>query len=338
MIEIKPVTPNEWDRFVDRRTEALPFHTSAWLNLLSRIYMLEWDRLGAWQESTLVGIIPLMYRKLGPFRLCGSPLMKSIASTPYMAPLSDPEMQAPIIEALYPFLLSRRVDHIEIAFPGMIAGTERLASLGYTLQVCHKVILELNDHTIDQLWSGLDDACRRAIRKAVSSGVRIIECHDASFIDEFYCMAQEVYCKAGREPHISKSFYEQLWDNLANTGMVRIYLAAQGDNVLAGGIFITYKGTVYYLSGVSYDIGLALRPNNLLQWRLIEWATENQYKFYDLGGSVIPGITRFKLSFGGQLVPFLRIYRANSWIAHIGRKGYQLTIPLWRRLEAMYHS
>ncbi len=337
-IELTPLGIAEWDKFIDGRPEALPYHTSAWLNFLSRVYKLEWEGLGAWVGSSLVGVVPLVKRRLGPFRLCGSPLMLTIASTPYLAPLADPEWQIPILEAFHLIQRSTRIDYMEFAFPGMLAELQSLASLGYTLEMCQKVVLELQDRTAEQLWSSLDEACRRAIRKAEANAVNVVECQDAGFIDEYYQMAREVYRTVGREPHLSKSFYAQLWNTFANSGMLKVYLALYKDRILAGGIFLAYKSTVHYLSGVSYDNSQPLRANNLIQWHLIQWAAENKYANYDLGGAVVAGITRFKLSFGGRLVPFLRIYRANSRIARFGRWGYQLTIPLWRRLIALYRS
>jgi CelD/BcsL family acetyltransferase involved in cellulose biosynthesis len=333
-VRLAPVTPAAWDAFVYRHPAALLFHTSDWLRLLRRVYGSEFHQLGAWSGHRLVGLLPLLTRKLGPFRLAGSPLMQTIASTPFMGPLTAPEWIAPTLIALESVLSCWRIDHIEIAFPALLADLTLPKRLGYSIETCQTVVMDLRGRTVDQLWQGLSSACRRAIRKAERHRVKIIEMDNRGFLDEYYRMCEEVYTGSGRPPHLSKAFYVAAWDALASRGKMHVRMALHRGEILAGAVFLSYRETAYYLSGASHDRGLELRPNNLIQWHFIEQALAKGYRWYDMGGAVVQGITRFKLSFGGQLWPYTRLYRANSALARAGRAVYRRVIPLWRRLLA----
>jgi hypothetical protein len=335
-VDLKPVTRTVWDGFVAGCPDALLFHTSDWLELLAQAYDVQWHPLGVWSGDQLLGTFPLLTRKLGPFRLAGSPLMQAIASTPFMGPLVTPAQVPPTLMALDNILHGWKVDHVEIAFPALLEDAAAAVELGYSTEVCRAVVIHLAGRTLDQVWHSLSGSCRRAVRKAESSGVEVVTARDKGFLDEYYCMCEEVYRGSGRRPHLAKEFYAAAWDALAGQGKIQVLLAMHAGKAIAGGVFLLYQDTVYYMSGASHDRGLELRPNNLIQWRFIEWAAAQGYRVYDMGGAVVPGITRFKLSFGGQFYPYTRLYRANSMRARLGRMAYQKLIPLRRRLQAWH--
>ena len=260
--------------------------------------------------------------------------MQVIASTPFMGPLVKPAHLPLTLQALDKVLRDWKVDHIEIAFPTLLDDIAPELRLGYSVEACKALVVHLAGRTADQIWHSLSSSCRRAVRKAEAARVEVVEAQDMHFLDEYYEMCKQVYRGSGRPPHLSKKFYAAAWQTLAWRGRIKALLAVHADEVLAGGIFLLYSKTAYYLSGASHPQSRQLRPNNLLQWRFIEWAAGQGYGLYDMGGAVVPGITRFKLSFGGEFLPYTRVYRANSALARLGRVVYRHAIPLWRRLLA----
>lgn len=335
-LDLQPVARDVWDAFVHDNRDALLFHTWDWAELLVGVYGLDWHPLGVWSRGNLVGLFPIFARKLGLFHLAGSPIMQVIASTPFLGPLISSDQIPATLRALEPLLSSWRVDHIEIALPQLLEDVKVIEDLGYSTEICQSVVVHLEGRSQEEVWSGLSSACRRAVRKARASGVQTVAPRDEGFLDEYYAMCQEVYRGSGRPPHLSQEFYVSAWRALADQGTIKALLAVQGGRVLAGGIFLLHDGIAYYLSGASYDDGLPLRPNNLIQWSFMEGLIAGGYRYYDMGGAVVPGITRFKLSFGGELVPYTRLYRACSLGARVGRKAYARLIPLWRRLQARW--
>jgi hypothetical protein len=308
------------------------FHTSAWLDFVAGYYNFEQCRLGVFGGQELIGLFPILTRKLGPFRLAGSPLAALTASTPYLGPLVSPETLVETIHALDAWMCDQRIDHLEIGFPVHL-DARLFRSIGYQIESCDHVGLQLRGCTLSQLWNGLTPACRRAVRKAETNQVVVRDAESPGFLNDYAVMCQEVYRGAGRPPHLSADFYMALWDSVRPTGMLKVLLAEREGKLLAGGFFLTYGLSAYYLSGASYDWGQTFRPNNLIQWRFIEWLMGQGYEYYDLGGTTVAGITRFKLGFGARLAPFTRMNRANSSLSWLGRKMYQGLVPVWRKLQ-----
>lgn len=335
-LELKPLGRSEWDEFISAHPDATLFHTSAWLDLCASVYNLRWAALGVWSESQLNGVFPLQERRLGPFQLGGSPLMQVIASTPFLGPLISPEQIPEFLLALNHFLQVKKIDHIELSFPYLLSQIDEAVKLGYSPETCQAVVLELQSQTCEQLWIKLSSSCRRAVRKTIKNAVEIVQAQDGDFIDEYYTMCQEVYRNAGRKPHLSKEFYRAAWTHLYPEGKIVAFLAVNQGEILAGGIFLIYRDQAYYLSGASYDHGLSFRPNNLIQWRFIEWARKHGIHTYDMGGAAVPGITRFKLSFGGSLQAYTRIHKSRTLPARLGRSVYQILLPYIRKLQARW--
>ncbi len=335
-LHLAPVSRAEWEGFLLESAGSFLYHSWEWLEFLRSEYAFDWHPLGIWCDDTLVGLFPVMARRLGPFRLAGSPLMQVIASTPFLGPVTAPGQFQDIGLALEGFLHHYRFAHFEISLPYRLSETERdwAQKQGYTPETCEAVFLNLKGQGSLQLWEGLSTSCRRAIRKARAYGVDIIHPQADTFLETYSVMCQEVYRGSGRLPHLSASFYSHLLETFKNKNWVYCLLATYQGQIIAGAIFLLHRQYACYLSGASFDQWQFLRPNNLLQWHFIEWAASQGYETYDMGGIAHPGITRFKLSFGGQIISYTRLHRANRLVARLGRQIYQSALPLWRNFQA----
>lgn len=333
-VELQSVTHTCWDDLVATMPQASLYHTRAWLDLLTHVYGVTWQPLGIWRQGELIGLFPLLTRQLGPFSLAGSPLMQVIGSTPQLGPAVDALYLPAVLAALDQVLFDGQIDHIEMALPFHMADVTPARRLGYQIETEQTVVIPLAGRTTAQLWRGLASAARRAVHKAEASGLTVVEAQTNSGLDTYYQMCEEVYRTAGRPPHLSATFYQAAWQALAAQGKLKLWFVMHHQAIVAGAIFLIHRDTAIYLSGASYDQWLPLRPNNLVQWQFMCWALEHNYRSYDLGGVAVPGITRFKLSLGGQCISYTRLYRANSMLAYVGRAAYQHLIPLWRRWQS----
>jgi len=332
-LSLHPLTHQQWDSFVDGHPHALIFHRSIWLDLLQKIYDLSWVPLGIWAGDQLVGVLPLQLRQLGPFHLAGAPLMRVIASTPHMGPLCAPEHVPATLAALQEWLSRHHVSHIEVAFPNVVATRSAVEQMRYTVEICQAARIDLRGRTCDDLWRTLSSPCRTAIRKGEREITEVVPVTGPEIIPAYYRLCEEVYATANRTPHLTASFYLQIWAALGDTDMLKMFVALHQGELIAGIALLAYKGFVCYLSGASRQNREHLRPNNLLQWRALQWAVQSGYAWYDMGGVSIPGIARFKLSFGAEIHNYTRIHRSSSRLARLARTAYAITIPWWRKTQ-----
>jgi lipid II:glycine glycyltransferase (peptidoglycan interpeptide bridge formation enzyme) len=172
----------------------------------------------------------------------------------------------------------------------------------------------------EELWMGLDGKARNMIRKAIKNNVHVVE-GDESLVGEYYQMVIATFTRSQIKPQ-PESYYHRVIQDLGPKGMARLLLANHNNKFIAGAIFLFYKDTAYYWHGASYRDHLSVAPNELIQWELIKWARQNGYKNYDLvriEPDRLPGIARFKISFGGKTVPCYHLQK--------GTRRY-----LWMRL------
>jgi lipid II:glycine glycyltransferase (peptidoglycan interpeptide bridge formation enzyme) len=103
--------------------------------------------------------------------------------------------------------------------------------------------------------------------------------------------------------------FEAIWNNY-NPELSKVFLANwKGRSV--SGVFVVVQGkTVYALNAGSLVEGWEVRPNDIMHWKVMEWACANGYLKYNLGGVSEPppaerssswGIWRWKREWNGNL-------------------------------------
>jgi lipid II:glycine glycyltransferase (peptidoglycan interpeptide bridge formation enzyme) len=123
---------------------------------------------------------------------------------------------------------------------------------------------------------------------------------------------------------ISRQFYTHVF-NTFQPKNAKVLFAEYKGQLIAGAVFLLYKDSLYYWDGVSYSYGELRRfsSNNLIIWELIEWASKNGFKIFDMVGAQVPGIAKFKASFGGDLVAYPYLHRSTSLFSSVGRALYK---------------
>jgi len=139
--------------------------------------------------------------------------------------------------------------------------------------------------TEDKLFANMDSACRRCIRKAEKSGVKIEEAHDASFADEYYEQLKDVFAKQGLVPTYPVERVRALVKNLEPTGRVLLLRARDSEGkCIATGIFPGYNKIAEFWGNASLRTSQNLRPNEALHWYAIRYWKARGVEVYDWGG------------------------------------------------------
>jgi Acetyltransferase (GNAT) domain len=143
---------------------------------------------------------------------------------------------------------------------------------------------------------------RRNIRFAEKNGVVISEVKTAGDIADAYAVYSAWRDTERKTVHTRKLSFE-FYESVSNLRENRLRLIARvSGKAIAVNTFRFLPGGLFESStNSSLDEFIHLKPNDLLQWRGIEWACAHGLRRHSLGGS-----HQFLLRFGGTVVPILR--------------------------------
>lgn len=196
---------------------------------------------------------------------------------------------------------------------------ERYIKAFEEMQPEHTLVLDISK-TEAEILAQMKQKGRYNIRIAEKKGVRVISDDN---VDNFF----ELYSTMARRQKItyrSKKYYQELFDNLASKGYVKVltaYINQQtavssqldaanndSDIPIASAIISFYKDQAIYLFGGSSDEYRNLMAPYLVQWTAIKEAKKNgctKYDFFGIAPDDSPnhpwaGVTKFKKQFGGE--------------------------------------
>jgi lipid II:glycine glycyltransferase (peptidoglycan interpeptide bridge formation enzyme) len=172
------------------------------------------------------------------------------------------------------------------------------------IQPRRTVILDLS-LSEEELLSKMHYKTRYNINLA---GKKNLEIKETAGVDEFWNLMQKTierdkfssYGKDYYEKYIS--FFNEKNDRDITT---KLFMAYHDNVPVAGAIILKYKDTAYYMHGASDHEHRSLMAPSWMHWNIIKRHKASGCKKYDLWGidsKTWPGITRFKLGFGGNVV------------------------------------
>jgi len=161
---------------------------------------------------------------------------------------------------------------------------------------------------MDELWKSITHNKRRNIKKARKEGVEVIQSRNHEDLLTFYSMLEAAEKRGGFSSY-PLSWFEAVWE-IYDPELSRVFLARwKGEDV--SGVFTVIHGkTVYALAAGSFRGGWKVRPNDIMHWKIMEWASKNDYSRYQMGivsepppteGSSAWGIWRWKREWKGSL-------------------------------------
>ena len=137
----------------------------------------------------------------------------------------------------------------------------------------------------DELFNSMDSACRRCVRKAEKSGVKIEEAHDLAFADEYYEQLKDVFAKQGLVPTYSVERVRSLVKHLAPTGNILLIRARDPEGkCIATGIYPGFNKIAEFWGNASFRAYQNLRPNEACHWYALRYWKNRGIQIFDWGG------------------------------------------------------
>jgi Acetyltransferase (GNAT) domain len=172
--------------------------------------------------------------------------------------------------------------HMEVSDPHCTV--EDGKSLGFACESYSSYHTDLRKSE-EELFNGMDSACRRCIRKAEKSGVTIEEAHDLAFADEYFEQLVDVFGKQKLVPTYTVDRVRTLIKHLEPTGRILLLRARDpAGKCIASGIFPGFNKIAEFWGSASFRSSQILRPNELIQWYAMRYWKRRGVEIYDWGG------------------------------------------------------
>ncbi len=193
------------------------------------------------------------------------------------------------------------------------------------VQPSRTLVLKLQGPT-DTILGQMHQKTRYNIRLALKKNLQIKSGpeHAAEFLE----LLEETRKRDGFRLH-GKAYYKAM----INSGAVELKTVWQEEKMLAGSLLAYFGDTVTYVHGASSSSARQLMAPYALQWDSILNACDAGYAWYDWHGideKKWPGVTRFKLGFGGETLDFAGTF--DKPLAPIAYAGYTIL----RRLRRLF--
>jgi len=162
----------------------------------------------------------------------------------------------------------------------------------------HVIDLISNEKT---LFSRLDSAIRRGIRKAQNTHLEVEFCSSLESVRTFYGLHCRTRQRHGLPPQPFR-FFENIARHVLAKGHGFAAIARLNQRPVAAAVFFHQGRQAIYKFGASDYAFQHLRPNNLLMWEAIKRYAANGCQQLHLGRTSLAneGLRRFKLGFGAR--------------------------------------
>jgi len=185
------------------------------------------------------------------------------------------------------------------------------------------VVLELTEGP-EALFKQFHASRRKNIRYGIRSGIEVLPAKTLEDVEAFYRVHTRWHQTKRKKILTPQIAWEVFSQRFCQSGNYVFMLAHYLGKVIAG---ITLRffpgGLVEFSNHSSLDEFLYLKPNDLLQWKCIEWACGEGFRRCSLGGA-----HTFHTRFGGTVVPIFRYRYDRTLLRRYDR--HEATLDLMR--------
>jgi CelD/BcsL family acetyltransferase involved in cellulose biosynthesis len=149
----------------------------------------------------------------------------------------------------------------------------------------------------DDLWKRLSSNARSNVNAGLRNGVKVEVRDDLEAMREFHrlhtLLRKRKYALLAQPVEL----FVRIWEAFSATDDVRVLLAKSPDGEsIAGGVYLTWNGVLYYKFGASLSDHLLLRPNELVTWSAMQFGLDRGLRALDWGLSDLdqPGLVAYK--------------------------------------------
>lgn len=276
-----------WDEYVKRVDNSCVYHLLGWKNVVEKSFGHRTFYLMAKNDREIRGVLPLV--------LLNSKLFgRFFVSLPFFnyggICAENEEAKELLLQEAINIARKEKAEYIELRH-----FEEHNLPLP-TKKIKVAMILGLKTN-FEDIWKNFKTKVRNQVRKAEKSGLKI-ELKGKEGLNNYYRIFAVNMRDLGT-PVYSKSFFENILDEFSEiTKIFSVYLR---NKVIASSLTIGFKDTLEVPWASSLRKYQKLCPNNLLYWKMIEYACQKRYEKFDFGRSSWgSGTFKFKEQWGAK--------------------------------------
>lgn len=294
MIHLERLKMNEvpWqdlDQYKDRNI----FQTEAWIRFVAEAQNAEPVVATIKDDGEIIGYYTgLLTKKLG-LKILGSPF--DGWTTTYMGLNLIPciDLQ-PVLDALQKFAFKQLGCRI-VQISQRCFTDEDFTNSSYSVINYRNLEIDLTKDE-DQIFSKMNSAKRRGIRKAAKLGVTVEEATADGFVEEYYAQLMDVFSKQTLRPTYTMGRVKTLVKNVYPDGNLLLLRARSPEGKsIASAIFPGFNDMMIFWGGASWRKYQKYRPNETLMWHAIKYWKARGIKTFNLGGWA-----DYKIQYGGE--------------------------------------
>ncbi len=291
MERLNPLAEPGWDELLLTHPGHGFFHGAAWAGVLGECYGHQPAYFTLRESGRLLVLLAVMEVSSRATGRRGVSLPFTDECPPLLTGAVD---AAGLFKEVVAYGRERGWKHVEWRGRGGLTNGAP-ASLGF---YAHSLALGGGE---EELFAGLDSACRRAVRKAHSSGVRVEISTELAAVGAYYSLHCITRQKHGLPPQ-PYAFFRAIWKHVLAAGQGLVALAKVGDRPVAGGVFFYLGGRAIYKYGASDQRFQQTRASNLMMWEGIRCLAKRGCQSLHFGRTSIgnEGLRRYKKSFGAE--------------------------------------
>ncbi|HTY91876.1 MAG TPA: GNAT family N-acetyltransferase [Methanocella sp.] len=317
----------QWDGFIEESPYGMLFHRWDYLKTIEKYIGYDLLTYGIFKGSTLIGVLPLFYKKKGGIKLVYSPPPGTLTYTPYMGL---------VMGDIYATVRQRKKEsYLDLAWNDVSRELKRLAPNyvsitfvpdmndirpmiwdGYNTQLLYTYLIDL-DRPLDDMWNDFESDCKKNIRSCEKYDLTIMQTSD---VDTFYSNMGESLKAHGKTffRRQDSGFLKELIALFPDN--IKLYFLYRGSEVLGMTIDCMYKGLYMGWCGDNV-INRDLKVNEYLEWEKIKAAKSEGYKCYENWGGDMKRLNVFKSKFNPKLMPYYHVKKLDA-VGKLSDFGY----------------
>ena len=310
------INRQEWNRLVLSHPQSRFYQLAEYQDVLKEVFRYKPVNLIFKDGNETIGIFPIYLVKTIFFKKLVSIPFSEYGGifTNFMDKLDFSLIRACLKELIRKY----SVQYLEIN-AGLGLPQEVMQKEFFCYPFHHYAELELNSQ--EKLWEGFEYQVRKAVNKAIRSGVECFQQTDtASIKDLFY----PLYLRANRRlnsPPLGLNYFLSCYRNLKER--MKIFYARHSKKIIAALLGFSTDERVYIQYIVSDERQHERRSVDLVHWEYIKWAIQNRFKFFDFGPVRYEGQSRYKLKWNANLKTYNIFYLFEN-----SNKKCRLPVPI----------